>query len=211
MNQAVITFSNSTARGSAIASPVEGMLTYLEDTQTYESWDGAAWVAFGGSAGLTKISSTSFTAVSIVTIDNVFTSEFENYRILFYATAAGAPGFTFIKFRSGGVTNTSSNYIDARLRMNSTGVLSAGEIIKTATQSNVVVDNTAGSRIATIDLFGPQLAKETLGAGSFIGIGGSFMGWTYPGFNTSDQFDGFSINQETSTFTGKIDVYGYRS
>jgi hypothetical protein len=24
------------------------MLTYLEDTQTYESWDGAAWVAFGG-------------------------------------------------------------------------------------------------------------------------------------------------------------------
>jgi hypothetical protein len=48
MNQAVITFSNSTARGSAIASPVEGMLTYLEDTQTYESWDGAAWVAFGG-------------------------------------------------------------------------------------------------------------------------------------------------------------------
>jgi hypothetical protein len=50
MNQAVITFSNSTARGSAIASPVEGMLTYLEDTQTYESWDGAAWVAFGGGA-----------------------------------------------------------------------------------------------------------------------------------------------------------------
>jgi hypothetical protein len=45
MNQAVITFSNSAARASAITSPVEGMLTYLEDTQTYESWDGAAWVA----------------------------------------------------------------------------------------------------------------------------------------------------------------------
>ena len=48
MNQAVITFSNSAARASAITSPVEGMLTYLADTQTYESWDGAAWVAFGG-------------------------------------------------------------------------------------------------------------------------------------------------------------------
>jgi hypothetical protein len=48
MNQSVITFSNSTARGSAITTPVEGMITYLEDTQTYESWDGAAWVAFGG-------------------------------------------------------------------------------------------------------------------------------------------------------------------
>jgi hypothetical protein len=50
MNQSVITFSNSTARGSAITTPVEGMITYLEDTQTYESWDGAAWVAFGGGA-----------------------------------------------------------------------------------------------------------------------------------------------------------------
>jgi hypothetical protein len=50
MNQSVITFSNSTARGSAITTPVEGMITYLEDTQTYESWDGSAWVAFGGGA-----------------------------------------------------------------------------------------------------------------------------------------------------------------
>ena len=44
MNQSVITFSNSTARSSAITSPVEGMITYLEDTQTYESWDGTAWI-----------------------------------------------------------------------------------------------------------------------------------------------------------------------
>lgn len=43
MNQAVITFTNSTARGSALTSPVQGMLTYLEDTDTYEYWDGAAW------------------------------------------------------------------------------------------------------------------------------------------------------------------------
>jgi hypothetical protein len=55
MNQSVITFSNSTARGSAITTPVEGMITYLEDTQTYESWDGAAWtnlVSAGGSGNV---------------------------------------------------------------------------------------------------------------------------------------------------------------
>jgi hypothetical protein len=43
MNQSVITFSNSTARSSAITSPVEGMITYLEDTNSYEYWDGAAY------------------------------------------------------------------------------------------------------------------------------------------------------------------------
>jgi hypothetical protein len=43
MNQAVITFTNSTARASAITSPVEGMLTYLADTNLYQFWNGTAW------------------------------------------------------------------------------------------------------------------------------------------------------------------------
>ena len=43
MNQAVITFTNSAARTSAITSPVEGMVTYLADTDTYQFWNGSAW------------------------------------------------------------------------------------------------------------------------------------------------------------------------
>jgi hypothetical protein len=51
MNQSVIAFSNSAARASAIPTPVEGMLTYLEDTNTYQFWNGSAWQALvsGGS------------------------------------------------------------------------------------------------------------------------------------------------------------------
>jgi hypothetical protein len=44
MNQSVIAFSNATARSSAITSPVEGMITYLEDSNSYQSYDGSAWV-----------------------------------------------------------------------------------------------------------------------------------------------------------------------
>jgi hypothetical protein len=43
MNQAVITFTNSAARSSAITSPVEGMVTYLADTDSYQFWNGSAW------------------------------------------------------------------------------------------------------------------------------------------------------------------------
>jgi hypothetical protein len=43
MNQSVIVFADSTARGAALATPAEGMLTYLEDTNNYQYWDGAAW------------------------------------------------------------------------------------------------------------------------------------------------------------------------
>jgi hypothetical protein len=47
MNQSVIVFADAAARTTAIPSPVEGMLTYLEDTNAYESWNGSAFVGLG--------------------------------------------------------------------------------------------------------------------------------------------------------------------
>lgn len=43
MNQSVIVFADAAARTAAIASPTEGMVTYLEDTNTVEVYDGSAW------------------------------------------------------------------------------------------------------------------------------------------------------------------------
>ena len=43
MQQTVMYFASTTARGSAITSPVEGMVAYLEDSNTYTFWNGSAW------------------------------------------------------------------------------------------------------------------------------------------------------------------------
>lgn len=43
MDQSVMTFASATARTSAIASPTEGMLTWLEDTNAFQYYTGAAW------------------------------------------------------------------------------------------------------------------------------------------------------------------------
>lgn len=51
MNQSVISFASSAARASAITSPVEGMLTYLEDTNSYEGWNGSAWTDINDNTG----------------------------------------------------------------------------------------------------------------------------------------------------------------
>lgn len=76
MNQAVITFSNSTARGSAITSPTEGMITYLEDTDLYQFWNGTAWTNLisSGPAGkvlqvVTVNPTTTFTTTSTSYVD----------------------------------------------------------------------------------------------------------------------------------------------
>jgi hypothetical protein len=49
MDQSVQTFADSAARGSAIGTATEGMVTYLNDTNSVELWDGSSWTAVGGS------------------------------------------------------------------------------------------------------------------------------------------------------------------
>jgi hypothetical protein len=48
MDQSIMTFATSAARGSAIATPVEGMVTYLEDNNSLELWNGSQWVLASG-------------------------------------------------------------------------------------------------------------------------------------------------------------------
>lgn len=77
MNQTVMTFAGTAARSSAIGTAIEGMVTYLEDSNTITVWDGAVWqpvypptipaiTAVAGSVvvfGSTAVS-TAYTAVS---------------------------------------------------------------------------------------------------------------------------------------------------
>ena len=44
MNQSVMTFANASARSTALTSPIEGMVTYLEDTNKTYQYDGANWL-----------------------------------------------------------------------------------------------------------------------------------------------------------------------
>jgi hypothetical protein len=48
MDQSIMTFATSAARGSAIATPVEGMVTYLEFNNSLELWNGSQWVLASG-------------------------------------------------------------------------------------------------------------------------------------------------------------------
>jgi hypothetical protein len=48
MDQSVMTFAGTAARGSAIGTAVEGMVTYLEDSNSLQLYDGDAWTSAGG-------------------------------------------------------------------------------------------------------------------------------------------------------------------
>ena len=48
MDQSVMVFAGTAARGSAIPSPSEGMVTYLEDSNQVQVYNGSSFVAVGG-------------------------------------------------------------------------------------------------------------------------------------------------------------------
>jgi formylmethanofuran dehydrogenase subunit A len=121
MNQSVMVFSSSTARASAITSPVEGMMTYLEDTNRFQFYNGTAWQDLSDEATgwSDKTANYSIVAADLgttirstgsaitITIDNVLTQQGD--RIDFIQAGAGQ-----ITFAAGsGVTLSSA---DAKLK-----------------------------------------------------------------------------------------------
>jgi len=45
MDQTIMTFAGTAARGSAIGTATEGMYTHLNDTDSLQYWNGSAWVS----------------------------------------------------------------------------------------------------------------------------------------------------------------------
>lgn len=65
MDQAVMVFGGSAARGSAIGTATEGMTTYLTDTNKVEVFDGTNWLALNNIETQTvQTKATSYTAVA---------------------------------------------------------------------------------------------------------------------------------------------------
>ena len=75
-SQVVMVFANAAARTSAIASPQEGMVSYLKDTNSTEYYSGSAWTAIGATGGgMTVLASgtLSGTALDLTSINQTYT------------------------------------------------------------------------------------------------------------------------------------------
>jgi hypothetical protein len=129
MDQAVMSFAGTAARGSAIPSPVEGMATYLEDSNIFSLYDGSAWkTSLGTTGGILQVvqatktdtfttTSTSFTTVTGLTVS--ITPKSTSSRIIVLAQIAyglnNGASYGHFKVTRGGtdiyVGNASSNRV----------------------------------------------------------------------------------------------------
>jgi hypothetical protein len=207
MDQTVMSFAGTAARGSAIPTPVEGMYTHLEDTDRLQFWNGSAWVE---QAGMTLLNTTSFTSQSTINFDNVFSSSFDNYKIVYNITSATTAGAdVLLRMRAGGTTNSSSQYQQGNLFIGVAANLNFGSS-NNATSTGFTIGNAndtrGGSGEAT--LYRPFLSESTnVNSTGFGNIVYHTTGIT----TVTTSYDGFTINISLGTASGTIRVYGLRN
>jgi hypothetical protein len=203
MDQSVMVFSSSATRAAAITAPVEGMLTWLEDTNTYQNYNGSAWVNLitPATSGLTKLAQQTFTAATSIIIDNVFSATYNAYELIMNFTSSTGTPEPGINYRVGGV-NASTNY-NHQITDSAGTALAA---FRTTAGTSASLGRTAASGgILTATIYGPALAQPTYSVSQSFD---SALTLRAHGTNhtTATAYDGFRISFASST--GQIRVYG---
>lgn len=168
-------------------------------------------ITSGKNVGLVHLNTTSFTTQSTVNVDNVFTSDYKNYRMLISVNTKSTDNAINMQFRTSGTTNTTTNYDTNFAQIESwkaAATLSGGNAGATATSFTVGFNFTNEPYTAGFDVFNPQVALKTLMSGIATGNNAGFRGFR---FNGTTQFDGISLISATGTITGEIRFYGYRN
>lgn len=120
-SQVVMVFASAAARTSAIASPQEGMISYLKDTNATQYYSGSAWVSIGGSGsplttkGDLYTYSTTDARLGVGTNGQVLTADSAEATGLKWATAGGGGKVLQVVQvnPSTGFQTTSSSFVDA--------------------------------------------------------------------------------------------------
>ena len=196
-----------TGLSALTASDIVSVVCYapfnVADTYTQSQVDGLV--------GLVHIGTTNTSgAVSSVSIDNVFSADYVQYKIIFdldYSTTH--TGLSF-RLRASGTDNTGSNYVRQLITANSTS-LNSSRI--TSTSWAATVRDIGGFNL---EIFNPFATKQTLlevNTASTSSTTGDFGLQNQPEFmlhKNAISYDGFTVFPQAGTIDGKISVLGYK-
>lgn len=215
-NSGIPVFATTTTRDAAFGGAgekvlAEGQFAYIEATNTTQYYDGSAWQTVGATPGLACVKAeTTVTASNSVTADGVFTSSYTNYLLLINYTLNGS-GQLKMKFRASGTassTNYNLQYIEAYATTSTTAAVSS------ASSFIVGAYGYGNESAASVELFGPQLAKATtIQSNNTSMVGGGYTApliqFWYGNHSTATAYDGIELFTTGTNWSGSYAIYGY--
>ena len=207
-DQAVMVFDDAAARGSAIPTPSEGMLTYNKDTDALELYDGSAFGPVGSDAGLIHIETQTFSGVASFSFSNdVFTDTYENYRMLIVdnGTPSSNP-FVNWRGRIAGVDTSTANYNSQQITAGATTI--SGARVASATSGNI--SRFSGATATTLEIYAPKRAVPTrITAFGWNNANNGFIELFGSLYTLNTSFDSITITIASGVLTGEAYLYGY--
>jgi hypothetical protein len=169
----------------------------------------------GEDPGLAFVVSSSFSGASSVSLDNVFTSAYENYRVLLIASDVSGTGIHLrFRMRAASTDASGSNYYSAADWALSTASRNVDAGAGETSGRIVYVDNATSVAMGAFDVLRPAVADDTHVAGfGYRNDPASLVGsWPFGAMHAVDTaYDGITLFPDSGTISGTIFVYGYRS
>jgi hypothetical protein len=149
-----------------------------------------------------------FSAATAISVNGVFSSLYDAYRINMTTTAGSVDGLWNLRMRLAGTDNSGATaYRFSILQSASAGAwLNLNQSAGTSSIS-VGYKTTSARAHSIINVYGPAQASPT-----GFSVLGQYAGNPYTGggeHDVSTAYDGFSILSASGNFTGTLQVYGY--
>lgn len=171
-------------------------------------------VAVGSGSGSVDATGTvTFSTVSSISLNDVFSATYDNYRLMISLSAASADTHLYARLRASGSDISTSNYnsavIQAAFGSTTLGNDNGGTSQSTWNRFAWLQAGTIALEIPT-DIGSPNLSRYTSFSNfnSRSGYGHQTSGGT---FNATTSADGITIYPLSGTITGTIRVYGYKN
>jgi hypothetical protein len=166
------------------------------------------------STGLVLISTQSFTTASSITFNDVFSSTYDNYRLVMFATNQSASLGIRLRYR---VSATDASGSDYNTNGQYTYEISAGTtatlVAQHYSQTGAVIGDMGGgaSDFCSIacDIFQPNKTEKTHHHTSTHRISQMFGGRLAGYHNLATSYTGFTLITTAGTITGSASIYGY--
>jgi hypothetical protein len=158
--------------------------------------------------GLTLINTTSFSGVSSISVNDVFSATYDTYLINFIATVSGTLDFRF-RYRVGGVDNSTASSYQACTFINydSGGPLSAAEV---QTQNYAqALGGIQGRVLGSLIIYDPFAAVTTFADTNLLRNNNTLAARSNISHNQNTSYDGITFLTSANTITGSVKVYGY--
>ena len=202
-----VKINGATSGSVTLAAPATGS----DVTLTLPASSGTvATTAYADGSGLVKIVDQTFSAGSAVSVNNCFTSTYQNYRVVLSGVQFAASSYA-VRFRmrlSGTDATAANSYRIEEIFISGSSTVTAsyltGDYLTIGGASSGSVQS-----LMVLEIARPNDAVFTAihSQCSYDGFFGIFGG----SHSVATAYDGFTIYHPSSTLSGTVRVYGYRN